>query len=293
MAQPAYQSANFAGRLAKYATELGLTVALEHESSVIGPDGKPSARRGAVQLRLEQLEKDWDGGAGEIALKSHPTQVVDAIERKKREYQGCQVLKEWEDEAFENEWDMWDDEEEVEWTDDFRVDFRNRFRDFEWTSTDETQPGPAWAPNREEPVVLSLKPRHKRMMRELAKPRDGYSGSARTVVEVWRRQRRRGEQSEYNHLWWRMDYQQLRALEESSGLTPRRPHATYPDRFFPTDMPTQSQCCSTTWCSSSSTHTRSAAAGATAAATLPPTSGSDTKILVAGRSARAAAAVPL
>ena len=78
------------------------------------------------------------------------------------------------------------------------------------------------------------------MMRELAKPRDGYSGSARTVVEVWRRQRRRGEQSEYNHEFWRMDYQQLRALEESSGLTPRRPHATYPDRFFPKDMPTQS-----------------------------------------------------
>ena len=200
-------------------------------------------------MRLEQLEKDWDGGAGEIALKSHPTQVVDAIEHEEREYEGCQVLKAWEDEAFGNEWDDEEEEEveEAEWTDDFRVDFRGQFRDLQWTSTDETQPGPAWAPNREEPVVLSVKPRHKRMMRELAKPRDGYSGSAKTVVEVWRRQRRRGEQSEYNHAFWRMDYQQLRALEESSGLTPRRimiagqeTSATYPNEFYPDDMPTQS-----------------------------------------------------
>ena len=201
-----------------------------------------------MQLRLEQLEKDWDGGAGEIALKSHPTQVVDAIEREERRYKGCQVLKEW-DEALKREWgdvswadDMWDSEEEVEeaeWTDNFRAQLREVHV--------ETEPGPAWAPNREEPVVLSVKPRHKRMMRELAKPRDGYSGSAKTVVEVWRRQRRRGEQSEYNHLWWRMDYQQLRALEESSGLTPRRimiagqeTSATYPNEFYPDDMPTQS-----------------------------------------------------
>jgi hypothetical protein len=63
VAQPAFQGANFADRLHKYATQLGLTVALEHESSVIRPDGKPSARSGAVQLRLDQLEEDC-GTAG-------------------------------------------------------------------------------------------------------------------------------------------------------------------------------------------------------------------------------------
>ena len=240
MAQPAFQGANFADRLHKYATQLGLTVALEHESSVIRPDGKPSARSGAVQLRLDQLEEDWHGGVEKIALKSHPKTVVDQIEREEKQYQGCQVLKEWEDEEFESWWDDEEEEgeeEEMEWTDRFSAHKHLTEPSFS------ADTGPAWAPNRAEPVMISIKPQHKRLMRELAKPSEGYSGSARTVVEVWRRQRRRGEQSQYSHAFWRMDYQQMRALEESSGLTARRDGAyneTYPNPYFPNDPPTQS-----------------------------------------------------
>ena len=47
-----------------------------------------------MQLRLDQLEEDWNGGAEEIALKSHPRRVVDQIKREEKQYQGCQVLKE-------------------------------------------------------------------------------------------------------------------------------------------------------------------------------------------------------
>lgn len=193
-----------------------------------------------MQLRLDELEEEWNGGAGEVAAsKPHPRRMVRVIEHEEKLYQGCQVLKEWETDELDEYWyddDEEEEQDEVEWNDRF-TGAAGRFQAVE------TDTGPAWAPNSTEPVMISIKPQHKRLMREIAKPSEGYSGSAKTVVEVWRRQRRRGEQSQYDSMFWRMEYQQMRALEESSGLTARHEGAdneTYPNPYYPNDPPTQS-----------------------------------------------------
>lgn len=259
IATPSYQSANFAERLHKYSSQLGLALAIEHEDTIIDLDGKPSDKAGGLQATLDRLEAEWRRSAVSSSStdtsaldkapgKSHPKMVVRRIKKDLARFAGARVLREWEEEA-KDPWADYEFEEEEEDDDEFEKVLPRFNHNLAYSPPHmgpvqrpaEPEAGPAWSPDPTEPVLLSKKPLTMALKRELEGQRgSGYAGNAKLVVDVWRGQRRRGEQSMGSDEFWRMEYQSLRAYEECDGLTHRRGSGAptqYPNRDYPGDLP--------------------------------------------------------
>ena len=269
VAQPQYQSANFAQRLHKYATTLGYNIAIDSEGKRIPAPpfsdigglaawirDNEYARKGSMPEALAQLEAVWrQQASGQPSAAScvqyHPAHVVANIEYVERTFNGREVLDEWEEVKRDEYDDDDDDDDDDDGEDDGKFEARSYFDPDLLYSPEESRvtyevqprppepsPGPVWTPD-VAPVRLPKAASKQRLMREMDMPKSGYSGSAKTVVEVWRGQRRRGEHTSNNGEYWRMDYQSRLAFEVCNhsliGINGRK--VNWPPEF-PDDPPT-------------------------------------------------------